>query len=224
MKLFEKIFTRYQLLIAKQLRLPSGLLAKYVGNKMNKSNEALYQLTLNNLNIKDGDSILEIGFGNGRFFSDLNKRGTNLIIRGIDHSSEMVTEAIINNKALHQTGRLQLSVGTSLSMPYEKDSFDKIICINVIYFWEDPELHLKEIFRILKPGGYFYTGFRPKSNLSKFSFSKFGFTLYHESEWIDILKKNGFQLVSSSSDITLETKQHQKESPFESLCIISMKN
>lgn len=223
MKLFDKILNGYNHLIAKQLRLPSGLLARYVGNAMNKSNKVLYQLTLNNINIKDGDNILEVGFGNGRFFSDLNNRGANLTITGIDQSPEMVTEAINNNKALYQKGRIKLSVGSSISMPYENDSFDKVICINVIYFWENPELHLKEVLRVLKPDGYFCTGFRPKENLSKFHFSKFGFTLYAEEEWIALLEKNGFHLIRSLNGKSLKNNIDQKNSPFDSLCIISLK-
>lgn len=213
----------YHHLIAKQLRSPSGLLAKYVGNTMNKSNEELYELTLNNLAIKDGDSILEIGFGNGRFFSNLNARATNLSITGIDHSPEMINEAIRNNKKLYQNGSLQLSAGSSISLPYESNSFDKIFCINVIYFWDNPTLHLNEICRVLKSGGIFCSGFRPKDNLAKFSFSQYGFTLYSETEWKNIIENHGFQFISSQHSTDSANRIRKGNSPFESLCIVSVK-
>lgn len=223
MNLINKISSIYHRIIAKQLRSPSGLLANYVGNTMNRSNELLYQLTLNNLHVKDGDSILEIGFGNGKFFSDLNSIASNLTIMGIDHSQEMVNEAIKNNKDLYDSGTIKVSVGSSEYLPYESNSIDKIFCVNVIYFWENPVLHLKEIFRVLKPGGYFCTGFRPKENLSKFSFSQFGFTLYTEQEWKSLIEENGFRFVSSENGKDLEIKMHQKNTPFESLCIVGIK-
>lgn len=223
MKLFKNFINGYYRLIAKQLRSPSGLLAKYVGNTMNKSNEELYELTLNNLDIKDGDSILEIGFGNGRFFSGLNAKAANLSIVGIDHSLEMVNEAIKNNKDLYQNGNIQLSAGSSTCLPYESNSFDKVFCINVIYFWDNPTLHLNEIQRVLKPGGVFCSAFRPKDNLAKFPFSKYDFTLYSEEGWKNIIETHGFQFLSSQHSKDLVSSAHQKNSTFESLCLVSVK-
>lgn len=223
MGLIQKIIHGYNNLIAKQLRLPSGLLAKYVGNTMNKSNEILYQLILRNIYVKEGDSILEIGFGNGKFFPMLNAKANKLKIVGIDHSPEMVAEGIRNNLPLSQTGEIKLSIGSSQNISYPDNSFDHIICINVIYFWENPELDLKEILRVLKPGGYFYTGFRPKENLSKFQFSKFGFSLYTEEEWQGFLEKNGFRLLGLHNSKDFEDIIQQKENIFESVCIISTK-
>lgn len=223
MDLLSNIKDIWYKLMAKQLRLPSGLLAHLTGNRMNKSNELLYHLTLDHLNIKEEDSILEIGFGNGKFFSELNAKAKNLQITGIDHSPEMVTEAIRINKNLHESGTLKVMVGSSDSMPFDNHCFDKIFCINVIYFWENPALHLKEIHRVLKPGGYFCIGFRPKENLSKFPFTKFGFTLYTADEWKNVMEENGFQFIKSKRGKESERKPNQKNIPFESLCIVCCK-
>lgn len=223
MKLLSSIQDIWSKLMANQLRLPSGLLAKLTGSRMNKSNELLYHLTLENLSIKDGDTILEIGFGNGKFFSELNAKAKNLKITGIDHSPEMVSEALRINPDLHKTGALKTAVGSSDNMPFDDNSFNKIFCINVIYFWENPALHLKEIHRVLKPGGHFCTGFRPKENLSKFSFTKFGFTLYSEKEWKDLIEANGFQFVNAQNGKDLEQRMNQVNTPFESLCIVCVK-
>lgn len=214
MNLITKIQNVWPKLMAQQLRRPSGLLARLTGNKMNKANESLYRLTFNNLNLKEGDSILEIGFGNGKFFSELNTKAKHLNISGIEHSKEMVDEAIRKNLPLLESGVLKVSVGSSDNLPFDDNSFDKIYCINVIYFWENPNLHLREIHRVLKPGGIFCTGFRPKENLSKFPFTNFGFTLYSGGEWKSILEENGFQYVKSDLE-------KLEGSPFESLCMVS---
>lgn len=210
-------------LMASQLQKPSGLLAKLTGNRMNKSNELLYHLTLENLNLKDGDNILEIGFGNGKFFSELDAKANGLNITGIDHSPEMVAEAIRLNRDLYEYGRLKTMAGSSDSMPFDDDSFDKIFCINVIYFWENPELHLKEIHRVLKPGGYFCIGIRPKENLLKFPFSSYGFTLYSEEDCKELVEKSGFQFVKSQNGTDFEQKMNQLRTPFESLCVVCVK-
>jgi SAM-dependent methyltransferase len=207
-------------LMAKQLRNPSGILAKLTGNKMNKANELLYKLTIENLNINDNDHILEIGFGNGRFFNDLHARAKNVRITGIDHSAEMVAEAARINRELYQSGKLNIAQGNSLSLPFEANSFDKIFCINVIYFWDDPARNLKEIHRVLKPGGYFGVGFRPKDDLSKHAFSKFGFTLYTEEECKNLMRSNGFKFVDSYHG---ESHPRHSTASFESLCLIGEK-
>jgi ubiquinone/menaquinone biosynthesis C-methylase UbiE len=209
--------------LAKQLRLPSGWLANLTGSSMNKANALLYQLTLDNLAIADGDSILEIGFGNGKHFAELSAKVNNLKITGIDHAPKMVADAMRRNKHLHKSGAMNLSVGSSDALPYGNDSFDKTFCINVIYFWENPSLHLKEIYRVLKPGGIFCAGFRPKDNLAKFPFSKFGFNLYSEAEWRHLLTENGFTVMASQDGKHLEEIMNQRNTPFESLCVVCMK-
>lgn len=189
----ETIQSIWHRLVARQLNMPSGILAKLVGKKMNESNRLLYKLTLDSLNVESGNRILEIGFGNGKFFSDLNARASNLVITGIDHSHEMVTQAVINNAALFENGRMKVRVGNSDDLPFENESFDKVFCVNVIYFWQDPLEHLKEVYRVLKPGGEFSAGFKLKDKMAKMPFTKYGFNLYKEEEWVSLLERGNFK-------------------------------
>jgi SAM-dependent methyltransferase len=64
----------------------------------------------------------------------------------------------------------------------------------VIYFWEEPEIHLNEIRRVLKPGGRFYTGMRTKASMQAFPFTKYGFNLYTVDEWSSVFNNNGFNV------------------------------
>ena len=38
-------------------------------------------------------------------------------------------------------------------MLFPDASFDAVLCVNVVYFWENPAAHLREILRVLRPGG-----------------------------------------------------------------------
>ncbi len=49
--------------IAQQLRKPAGASAKNIADKMDQVNEPLFDLTLETMQLIDGESILEIGFG-----------------------------------------------------------------------------------------------------------------------------------------------------------------
>jgi len=67
-------------LFASQLRKPGFLFGKKVGLQMNAGNAFLYEFTINTMQLKDGESILEIGFGNGKFFEQLFLRAKQLKI------------------------------------------------------------------------------------------------------------------------------------------------
>jgi SAM-dependent methyltransferase len=99
-----------------------------------------------------------------------------------------------------------------------------VFCINVIYFWERPEAHLKEIYRVLKPGGKFYTSIRTKESLVQMPFANYGFNLYTKDKWITMLETNLLYFVNAEKtqnepDVVFD-KQHYK---VESLCIVSEK-
>ncbi len=205
---------------ARQLRRPSGILAAKTGNEMNKTNAALYELTIDIMALKDQESILEIGFGNGAFFNKIFDAASNLEVAGIDFSQEMVRSAIARNQAHVAAGRLRLQLGSSDRLPFADGTFDKVFCINVIYFWESPADHLREIHRVLKPGGTFYTSIRRKESLLKMPFSAYGFHAYDEKEWIDVLAQSDFAHNSTRSS------QHEPDALFggkrykaESLCL-----
>ncbi|MBS4065762.1 MAG: methyltransferase domain-containing protein [Chitinophagaceae bacterium] len=221
--MLKRIQNSWYRLMAKQLRHPSGILAKLTGNKMNTSNESLYQLVLSNLNVEDGDHLLEIGFGNGKFFPELYAKAKDLQITGIDLSHEMVTQAVKNNTELFENGSLKVKVANSENLPFEDKSFDKIFCINVIYFWEIPEQHLKEIYRVLKPGGKFYTGFRPVEAMLQLPFTKYGFTLVSEEEWYKKLSDNHFTDISSAKLKGPTVKQVGLKMELDEICMTAKK-
>ena len=210
--------------MAKQLRKPGGLLAGKVGNEMNKTNAFLYDFTINEMKLKDNESVLEIGFGNGNFFNKIFSVADNLKISGLDFSNEMVKAATANNQSVSNAGKLGLRLGSSDNIPFPDNSFDKVFCINVIYFWEQPADHLKEIFRVLKPGGKFYTSIRSKETLLHMPFTKYGFNAYTKEEWVNILQANHLHFVH------LQQTQNEPGAVFgkqvcnvESLCIVAEK-
>jgi SAM-dependent methyltransferase len=51
----------------------------------------------------------------------------------------------------------------SLGVP--DDMFDKALCVHVLYFWKDAEVSLREIGRVLKPGGHLALLFRTNADL-----------------------------------------------------------
>ncbi len=60
---------------------------------------------------------------------------------GLDHSD-----------TLHKMTEVDL-VGTAYDIPAESDSFDTVICTDVLEHLEEPQLAIAEAYRVLKPGG-----------------------------------------------------------------------
>lgn len=190
---------------------------------MNKTNNFLYDFTLDTMRIADNESILEIGFGNGKFFDKIFTVANNLKISGLDFSPEMVKEATSNNPSTTNAGKLTLRLGSSDNIPFP-DSFDKVFCINVIYFWERPVDHLKEIHRVLKPGGTFYTAIRTKETLEQLPFAAHGFNMYAQEEWITIMEANHLHFVAANKTQNEPDAVFDKQSfKVTSLCIVARK-
>jgi len=209
--------------IAQQLRKPTGDFAKITGEQMNYFNEFLYDSVIDLMQLKNNESILEIGFGNGKFFNKLFSKADNLQISGLEYSKEMIEEANINNQSAISSGKLNIQFGNCSNMPFPDNSFDKLFCINVIYLWEDPANHLKEIRRVLKPGGRFYTGIRTKESMLKIPFTKFGFIIYNENEWKSILQKNDFSFIEAKKIVEPFIEEEGRSVQYESICFFAEK-
>ncbi|HMQ76509.1 MAG TPA: class I SAM-dependent methyltransferase [Flavobacteriales bacterium] len=183
--------------LAAQLRRPHGFMAAQVGERMNAANRALYEGAWNALDLQDGMRVLEIGPGNGMFFPELSGKAQGLKLFGLDLSEDMVREATARNAQLLSSGQLQLVHGTSDRMPFPDGAFDRVFCINVVYFWDDPAPHLHELRRVLRPGGTFTAVLRTRSSMEKMPFTEFGFTKYEQADWERVLRGSGFIPVST---------------------------
>lgn len=209
--------------LARHLRKPNGLFGKKVGNKMNAANAFLYDATLDIMQLAAYDAVLEIGFGNGKFFEKIFSKANQLQLAGLDFSDKMVEEAKKINAAFLASGRLQLNKGSSDQLPFADNSFDKVFCINVVYFWDPPALHLNEIYRVLKPGGKFYSSIRTKDSITQMPFAEYGFITYSLNEWAAFLEQHHFKLAGVNKIKEPAVNFKGNKYPIESLCFIAEK-
>ena len=100
--------------------------------------------------------VLEIGSGTGANLWFLQNEG--LDVSGIDSSKTGIKESY---KKLDLNGQspADLRVGNFSSLPWEQESFDLVVDVFALYANILPEIHktVKEIVRVLKPGGFFFT-------------------------------------------------------------------
>lgn len=179
---------------AKQLRHPTGEDGVLMGFQMNKSNRIIYEMTLDFMQLKPGDHVLELGMGNGHFIPALFDKEHNIHYTGLDLSAIMVQEAIAANRDVIRAGSVQILEGTADQLPFEAGTFTNVFAVNVLYFWQPPAATLQEIYRVLKPGGEVTLAFRTKRTMEKLPFVDQGFTLYDPEAVQQLLQNIGFQV------------------------------
>lgn len=100
--------------------------------------------------------VLEIGSGTGANLWFLQNEGLN--VSGID-SSKTGIEASKKKLSDHGFNLTDLRVGNFNTLPWEQENFDLVVDIFALYANTVSEINktVKEIARVLKPGGFFFT-------------------------------------------------------------------
>ena len=111
------------------------------------------RLTIEALDLRRGDKLLDIGFGAGRSFGFIQRRTSLRRVCGIDHSEAMLLHATRRNRAAITAGHLELVQGTFDALPWADRTFDKILLVNTVYFFDRGGRDMAEAFRVLRSGG-----------------------------------------------------------------------
>jgi ArsR family transcriptional regulator len=96
------------------------------------------------------DSMLDVGTGTGRMLQLLGRNAKRAV--GLDSSHSMLAVARANLDRAEIRG-IDLRQGDVYSPPFGNDSFDLIVIHQVLHFLDDPARAIREISRLLTPGG-----------------------------------------------------------------------
>jgi ubiquinone/menaquinone biosynthesis C-methylase UbiE len=193
--------------IARQSRHPTGLLGWLIGHIMSFETAATNDRAMALLELKRGDRLLDVGCGHGRTVERAaDMVGEGGLVVGIDASEEMLRMATRRCQRLIDGGRVRLMLADSASIPYPDESFDKVVTVHTLYFWDDPRRHLRELHRVLRPGGCLAVGFNPKGTAATTNFPASVYSFYDVDEVRDLLREAGFPSVAvegSGGEVTL---------------------
>jgi SAM-dependent methyltransferase len=139
--------------IGRQLKSPTGFAGRLTGSLMRIANDKPNRLAVDALRIGCRDTVLELGFGPGHAIEMMAARAPVGVVCGVDQSAVMLEQAERRNQTAIGEGRVFLYRAAFESLPFEDASFDKVLAVNVIYFWRDPLGVLREIRRVLRPRG-----------------------------------------------------------------------
>jgi SAM-dependent methyltransferase len=148
-------------LIARQSRHPSGWIGEIVARVMAFDTAHANRIAVERLAVQAGEAVLEVGCGHGRTLARIAKTPCGFLA-GIDQSEVMIRLARRRLRRWIEDGRAELSLSASSALPYPDARFDAALAVHVLYFWEDAIADLREIRRVLRPGGRALLGYRPR--------------------------------------------------------------
>lgn len=136
-----------------QCQKPTGLLGRFVLWNMNSRHSKVTDWGLSRVSIEAHDTILDVGCGGGRTVSKLATIATEGKVYGLDYSKESVAMASRVNREWIGIGRVEIQEGTVSELPFPDSKFDLVTGVETHFWWPDLPAGMREIFRVLKPGG-----------------------------------------------------------------------
>lgn len=134
---------------------------------------------------------LDIGIGTGRNSRILLNKG--YLVKGIDISGKMIKAA---KKKLKNKKISFFIVDANKKLPFQDSSFNAIICMRVLKYIPNWQLTIKEILRILKPGGFFIFDIANSYSIAYFGLKNANYFLFKYKEVETTLKNAGFDIIS----------------------------
>lgn len=160
--------------------------------------------------LAEGDTLLEIGCADGVMTADLSKKIPNIIASDISlaylrQAKKIVVSAKFVRLDIHE-------------LPFDNESFDCVICTEVLEHVYSPYKALDEIHRILKPKGslilsvpnnmtfirIFWHLMKRKENFSRLDTMNMHINFFDTGSILELLRKSGYYPVSiRSADVPL---------------------
>lgn len=123
--------------------------------------------------------ILDAGCGAGHHAEALADRGASVL--GLEGSAALVEHA--RTRLGHRAEVRQYDLNTSLDL--DDGSFDGVLCALVVHHLADRPAFLREVFRVLRPGGWFVLSTtHPTSDWRHFEDS------YFSTAWVELMMRD----------------------------------
>lgn len=105
---------------------------------------------LGKMHLAPADNVLEVGSGTGWLSRRLAKLVPEGRVVGMDVSDEMIRRA---RRSSVDCENVMFVTGEVEEIPWEPNFFSQAISVESSYYWRDPAAGIRDILRVLKPGG-----------------------------------------------------------------------
>jgi ubiquinone/menaquinone biosynthesis C-methylase UbiE len=114
-----------------------------------KLSKRFYNLLLNRLDLKQDETVLDVGCGTGTILKRISER-IHIYGYGIDVEENMITQA------KSKCPDMNISISNCTQMPFEDGQFDIVTACMAYHHFDDKKGFAKEASRVLKNHGYLY--------------------------------------------------------------------
>lgn len=140
-------------LIPTLVRKPAGLPGKLSLRLMNFRHSSVTDWGLSHVRIEPPFTILDVGCGGGRTIDKLAVRASAGKVYGVDISEQSVAVSRATNAHWIEAGRVEIRQAPVSKLPFPDAFFDLVTAVETHYYWPDFVADLREILRVLQPGG-----------------------------------------------------------------------
>lgn len=109
------------------------------------------QKLLESCDVKDGDSVLDVGCGNGSLIHDISGKAA-IRAHGIDIAPKMI------EVCREKYPDIDFQVTSGENLPFDSEILDMVVICCVLHHLNSPENFFKESRRVLKSGGVLLVG------------------------------------------------------------------
>ena len=132
---------------------PEGWRGRLFGVLMERLNRPTYRAAVELLSPLAGRRVLEIGFGTGALVERLLRTDATVRVCGVDPTPTMRAVARARGAVVASAERVDLREGADAPLPWLDGAFDAVAALHSFQFWPDPVRSVREIARVLVPGG-----------------------------------------------------------------------
>ena len=138
-------------------------------DEKNRYSIQLYHLVATGANI-EGKNILEVGCGRGGGLSYINRYMSPNLVTGVDLNKKTIN--FCNKK--YSSERIKFLQANAQKLTFQEDLFDVVINVESSHRYSQIDLFIDEVYRVLKPGGFFlFTDFGDNNEIGKLN-TQFG--------------------------------------------------
>lgn len=133
----------------------TGSYVRWRSSRLGRITDAIERQLLARLLGKiDGKKLLDVGCGDGALAFELARQGAT--VTALDADPSMIAAGRL--RAESEATRVQFVDGDAERLPFDDATFDVVVAVTVLCFVQDAEHVVKEIARVLKPGGRLVIG------------------------------------------------------------------
>jgi ubiquinone/menaquinone biosynthesis C-methylase UbiE len=165
------------------------------------------------LRLLPDDEILDVACGSGVF---LKQRAAHVShVAGLDHSDIQLRMARKRNRDRIAAGTAEIVKGDATALPWPDDRFSAVTC-NCVGCFAQPLESLKEMYRVLRPGGRAVLSFDyyPDEEKARNAEQRWGLPTWTEAEVGTLIRDAGFSRIALSHNKNNLFAKATKNTPF----------